>query len=233
MTLKKRSPELLFRSVSWLARLRLDYRVRSVRNPRWLLLVFAVVAGCGAFTVITTVALVTSLPLIFPPLGATAFILFNSPLSPAASPRCAILSHTTGLLAGLLAVSLVAWLWPGFEPTQPGVLNWARVVTIAVSMVITSASMIGFRFAHPPAMATTLIVAMGYVSTVFHVAGFCIAVLLLVVEAYLVHRILAGIPYPPWRHDSEVAREYRALTDEVDSQTGVWDKAADRLFQKR
>ncbi|GAA0654337.1 hypothetical protein GCM10010193_00570 [Kitasatospora atroaurantiaca] len=52
--------------------------------------------------------------------------------------------------------------------------------------------------AHPPAGATTLIVAMGLLRTPGQLAVIMLAVVLLVVQGLLVNR-LAGIPYPLWR----------------------------------
>ena len=68
---------LFYRVVAFFSRLRLGYLVRSVSNPRFLVAAFVLIAGTTALGIISTVAYLTNLPLIFPPLGPSAFILFR------------------------------------------------------------------------------------------------------------------------------------------------------------
>ena len=55
-----------------------------------------------------------------------------------------------------------------------------------------------FRVSHPPAGATTLIVALGIISQPKELLVIEIAVILLTAQAFVINRI-AGIPYPLWR----------------------------------
>jgi CBS domain-containing membrane protein len=55
-----------------------------------------------------------------------------------------------------------------------------------------------FRVNHPPAGATTLIVALGIISQPRELIVIEIAVILLPAQAFVINRI-AGIRYPLWR----------------------------------
>ena len=59
------------------------------------------------FSVVST-RILARLPLLFPPLGPSAFILFYTPMSVAASPRNVIMAHFLAVGAGLGALHLLA-----------------------------------------------------------------------------------------------------------------------------
>ncbi|HKV42307.1 MAG TPA: HPP family protein, partial [Blastocatellia bacterium] len=61
----------------------------------------------------------------------------------------------------------------------------------------TGALMIMFKAAHPPAGATTLIIALGIVTKPSYLVIIEVAVALLTAQAILINR-LAGIDYPLW-----------------------------------
>jgi CBS domain-containing membrane protein len=54
-----------------------------------------------------------------------------------------------------------------------------------------------FRAAHPPAGATTLIVALGLMRTPVELAVLMLAVVIIVLQGFVINR-MAGIPYPVW-----------------------------------
>jgi len=58
-----------------------------------------------------------------------------------------------------------------------------------------------FRVSHPPAGATTLIVALGIIFQPKELIIIEIAVILLTAQAFVINRI-AGIHYPIWRTES-------------------------------
>ena len=58
--------------------------------------------------------------------------------------------------------------------------------------------MVLLRVNHPPAGATTLIVALGILSMPYHLLVIEIAVVLLTLQAFAINR-LAGLPYPVWQ----------------------------------
>ena len=77
----------LFRAVAFLTHIQLGYLLRGVRNPQFVVLLFVTTSGVTALGTITLAAFLTNLPLLFPPLGPSAFILFRTPMSPQAAPR--------------------------------------------------------------------------------------------------------------------------------------------------
>ena len=85
----RRGPQgsLLFRTIAFFSRLQLRYLLQNVGNPHMLVVIFVFVAGASALGIITVAAYLTRLPLLFPPLGPSAYILFHTPMSVTASPR--------------------------------------------------------------------------------------------------------------------------------------------------
>ncbi len=223
----------LFRVIAFFTHLQVGYLVRSMRNPRLFLVLFAVFAGALALAIITAVAYITELPLVFPPLGASAFILFFIPMSEQASPRSVVLAHTLGLLLGLLSLRILVPIFPNSEIMDPSVVNWARITAVALAMGFCSASMIAFRCVHPPAAATSLIAAMGYFVNMLQILGFVAAVILLVSEAIVLIRLLGGIPYPLWQYDREISKHYRELAGLSGGRSGSWGQLSARFFQHR
>ena len=61
---------------------------------------------------------------------------------------------------------------------------------------------------HPPAGATTLIVALGIISRPRELAVIEVAVFLLVAQALVINR-LAGLPYPLWGTPARIESEGR------------------------
>ena len=224
---------VLFRIVSFFTHLRVGYIVRFVKNARLFVVLFAVFAGVVALGIITAVAYVTNLPLLFPPLAATTFILFNAPLAERASPRSVVGSHTLALLSGLGSLLLLAALFPGANLPDPSSTNWARVAAISLAMGVISLLMTSFRCVHPPAAATAMIASMGYVGNPMQMLGLIAAVILLVVEAYLLNNVIGGIPYPKWSYNPEAANNYRELAGVAGSSTNFWEQMSTRIARRR
>jgi CBS-domain-containing membrane protein len=156
---------------------------------------FAFVNGLIAIGLMATAAVVTDQPFIFPSLGPTAFLLFYTPLLPASSPRNTLGGHLIGASAGYLAL-VVFGLTDNPAAITEGV-SAARVGAAALSLGLTSGAMVWARVPHPPAGATTLIVSLGILRDPDQLVVLMIAVVLLVVQGYVINR-LAGIPYPRW-----------------------------------
>ena len=157
---------------------------------------FAFVNGLVAIGLMALAALVTGQPFVFPSLGPTAFLLFYTPMLPAASPRNTLGGHFIGVLAGYLA--LVLFGLTDAPPALATSVNGARVGAAALSLGLTSGAMVWARVPHPPAGATTLIVSLGILREPEQLAVLMLAVALLVGQGLVINR-LAGIPYPLWR----------------------------------
>jgi CBS domain-containing membrane protein len=156
---------------------------------------FNVVNGGLSIGIMAVAALVTGQPFIFPSLGPSAYLFFAAPSTPAAAPRNAVFGHALGAAAGL-ACLYVFGLADAGPATTVGV-TWARVAATALSLGLTNGLMVLLRVPHPPAAATTLIISLGLLSTLEHVAVLLLAVALLTLQAVALNR-LAGVTYPWW-----------------------------------
>lgn len=164
-------------------------------NSTIVLAVFAFINGLIAIAVMSLIAFVTGEPFIFPSLGPTAFLLFYTPLLPAACPRNTVGGHAIGAIAGYIA--LVVFGLTDAAPALATSVTGARIGAAALSLGLTSGAMVLARVPHPPAGATTLIVSLGIFRQPHQLVILMIAVLLLVVQGLVINR-LAGIPYPLW-----------------------------------
>ncbi|MFV0257457.1 MAG: HPP family protein [Acidimicrobiales bacterium] len=176
-------------------RLRIPALTRRHDNTKVMGL-FAGVNGLIAIAIMSAVAWATGQPFIFPSLGPTAFLLFYTPTSPAASPRNTVIGHAIGAAAGYLA--LVAFGLTADPPALATEVTGGRVGAAAVSLALTSAVMVWARAPHPPAGATTLIVSLGILREPDQLVVLMIAVVLLTGQGFVINR-LAGIDYPIWR----------------------------------
>jgi CBS domain-containing membrane protein len=125
------------------------------------------------------VAMLSGTPLVFPSLGPTAFMLFHDSRSAAASPRNTILGHAIGIACGYGALWLTGLA--SDPPTMIEQLNLARVLCAALALGATGLGMVALNLWHPPAGATTLIVALGFITLPYHLLIVELAVVLLVV----------------------------------------------------
>ena len=186
---------------NWIQRLR--YSELAERHPgRALPAIFALVNGAFSLALMGGIAVLADLPMIFPSLGPTAFLFFDAPLSDAASPRSTVTGHAIGAVAGWLSLAVFGLL------STPSVLiagvSWAYGGAAAMALGLTAGLMILLDVRHPPAGATTLIVALGLMTDIGHLVVLMVAVCLLTAQAFAINR-LAGLPYPRWR--ARAARE--------------------------
>lgn len=224
---------LLFRLVAFFAHLRLGYLLRDGRHSRNAVRIFVFLEGLSALAVIASVAYLARLPLLFPPLAPSAFILFRTPLSRPASPRAVLLSHCLGMLLGLLTLHLFSLLFPEANLYGDDALNWPRIFALALAMGLISLAMILLDCAHPPATATALVAAMGYFDGLLQIAALPLAVLLLLAQALVFNRLLGGLPFPLWSFDPKAAKQYPDLAGLGDQQTPFWDRVAEQVFERR
>lgn len=169
--------------------------VRPIPAPVvWAFYVF--VNGFIAIALLALLAVVTDVPFVFPSLGPTAYVLFFSPRSEAASPHNTILGHGIGLLCGFAAYWSMGM--PGRLPVLYTGLDWPRIVAAAISLAATGALMILLHASHPPAGATTLIVSLGLITRPQYLVVIEFAVVLLTAQAFCINR-LSGVRYPLWK----------------------------------
>ncbi len=222
----------LFKIVSFFSRLQIRYLLPRLKHPDRAVRLFVFIEGSMALAVISAVAYATQFPLLFPPLGPSAFILFRMPMSATAAPRTVLLSHLLGLASGFLALFLGYILFSSGAPDS-GTVTSGSIAVLSMAMGLSSLSMIWLECNHPPATATALIVAMGFITTLTQAIGFIIAVILLISMAILFNRILGGLPYSFWRHDPEVSSRYGTLAGITNRRQGYWEQLASKMFHSR
>lgn len=113
-------------------------------------------------------------PWLFPSLGPTAFLHAERPEHASARPYNTIAGHLTGLAAGVAAVLTLG------AAGAPAVLSTKELVPIRVAAAVLAAAMtmLGLavlRASHPPAAATTLLVALGGFEPSWPTAGTILA----------------------------------------------------------
>ncbi|HSV16671.1 MAG TPA: HPP family protein [Tepidisphaeraceae bacterium] len=177
-----------------LRRLRLSWLLRHF-PPRQIWAGFVCVNSFVAIALLSTVAMVSRSPFVFPSLGPTAYLLFFTPRAAAASPKHAICGHAIGLACGWAALWF-SGLYHAPAVTAEGV-NLTRVFAAAGSLGATGALMVLCNVGHPPAGATTLIVSLGFITRIEYLLIIEAAVLALVLHALVMNR-LSGIDYPLW-----------------------------------
>jgi CBS domain-containing membrane protein len=166
---------------------------RPGASPKELVVLFF--GSFSALAVLGALSLATGTMLLFPPLGATAFLMFTSPRAAAASPRNTLFGYVLGLGAGYLSLACTGLL--ASPSVLAGGVDGARVIAAALSVALTSVAMVRLRCVHPPAGATTLVVSLGLVTKAPLVAMLMAGAALLALFALATHRAL-GTPYPLW-----------------------------------
>jgi CBS domain-containing membrane protein len=136
-------------------------------------------------------------PLVFPSLGATAFLFFETPMAEVASVRNTLIGHTVGTAVAFFWLSVF-----GLVVGEPSAIATGftgdRVACVALSLACTGGLLRLLRAAHPPAGATTVIVSIGLLTTVGELAILLAGVVLLSAAAWSLNRML-GVPAPAWR----------------------------------
>jgi CBS-domain-containing membrane protein len=134
-------------------------------------------------------------PLVFPSLGATAFLFFETPMAEVASPRNTLVGHYVG------AAVATVWLFAfGLQDNASALVEGfsvERAAAVALSVACTGGILRLLRAAHPPAGATTVIVSAGLLHTAHQLAALAAGVALLTLTAHVMNRVL-GVPAPRW-----------------------------------
>jgi CBS domain-containing membrane protein len=156
---------------------------------------YAACAGAVGIAISGLAALLLRQPLLFPSLGPTVFLFFETPLSPQASPRNTLIRHGVALLAGYASLAIFS-LFAAPSVLETGV-SLPYIGAAALSILITMALLIVLSSPHPPAGATILIVSLGLLTTPAQLAAMAAGVVLLTIVGWLMNRLL-GVPVPLW-----------------------------------
>ncbi len=134
-------------------------------------------------------------PLVFPSLGATAFLIFETPTAEVGAPRNTIIGHAVGAAAGVFSL-VIFGLWEAPSVYNAGV-SPARIGAIALAVALTGGILRLLRAAHPPAGATTIIVASGLLAKPIQLVDVIVGVILLTIAGWILNRSM-GVPAPVW-----------------------------------
>jgi CBS-domain-containing membrane protein len=155
--------------------------------------VYAFLLCLVTLAVVGVLGLVAKKPFLFPSLGPTVMLFFESPKKPSASARNAVIGHMVAIAVGVACLYGFG-LGHDLPATQTG-LTAVRILAAGLSVAATALVLQLLRSNHPPAGATTLIVSLGVLKTASQLASMVIAVLLVTVAAVGLNRLL-GVDHP-------------------------------------
>jgi len=188
-------PSLRTRWLIWRARLSIPVLLARFDEQKVISLVAAINGGLAILT-ISVVAWLTDLPLLFPALGPSAFILFSTPLSPAAAPRSVILGHFVCLASGFVVWQLMSYL--AGEPVSVQAGGWPLFCSASLALAVSCLLLVRLSCPHPPACASGMVVALGAITYWCDLVLMAAVVVWLTVQAVAMNRF-AGMPVPAWR----------------------------------
>ncbi len=134
-------------------------------------------------------------PLLFPSLGATAFLFFETPMAEVASPRNAMIGHGVAVAAAVVALFAFG-LIDAPSAYEAGVVP-ERIGAVALAVALTGGVLRLLRSAHPPAGATTIIVSSGLLDDWSQLVAVIVGVAILTAAGWALNRAL-GVPAPVW-----------------------------------
>jgi len=193
-------PSLRTRWLIWCARFSIPALLAKFDEQKVVSLVAAIHGGLAILT-LSLVAWLTDLPLLFPALGPSAFILFSTPLSPGAAPRSVILGHFICLASGFSVWQLMSFL--AGEPVSVQTGGWPLFCSASLALAVSCLLLVRLSCPHPPACASGLVVALGEIIHWHDLVLMAAVVVWLTVQAVAMNR-LAGMPVPAWsprRHE--------------------------------
>lgn len=141
------------------------------------------------------VGLSTKQPWLFPSLGPTVMLFFETPRHESARPQNALVGHLVGIGVGWAL--LAAFGLTHAQPVPVGGLTGPYVIAGALSVALTSLILMTVRLPHPPAGASTLIVSLGILSSRSEILTMVAAVVLVTAVGWALNAA-AGIR--PGRH---------------------------------
>jgi hypothetical protein len=142
---------------------------------------WAAVIAAVVIAVTGLVGIVLHQPWLFPSLGPTIMVILETPAQPSAHPRNVLVGHVVAVAAGWLAL-LVTGLRDAPPVVQHG-LDRQYVGSAVIALAVTMLVLQLLRMPHPPAGATTLIVALAILRTPGQLAVIVLSVVLVTLLA--------------------------------------------------
>ena len=164
--------------------------VARLRRGRTGAAVYAALLCLVVLALSAAVGLALRQPWLFPSLGPTVMLFFESPEQPASRPVNALVGHGTGLAAGIACFHL---LGPGGGVSAPdGGLTVPYLLSGAVSVAVTTLVLSLIGLPHPPAGATTLIVSLGILAQPAQLVSMAGAVVAVTAAGWALDSLLLG-----------------------------------------
>ena len=190
----RRPISLRLRWLRWRARLSIPSLLASA-DERSVVSRVAAVNGTVAILIISLFAWLTDLPLLFPVLGPSAFILFSKPFSADAAPRSVVIGHFVAMATAVASWQLVSAAYG--QPVSMDDAQWPTIVSASLALAVTCMLLIRLSCPHAPACASALLIALGAVTEWREVLALAVAVVVLTLQAVCINRI-AGVNVPLW-----------------------------------
>ncbi|WP_394250691.1 HPP family protein [Arthrobacter pityocampae] len=129
---------------------------------------------------------------LFPSLGPTVMLFFESPQEKSSRPTNALIGHSVGLLAG--AGCLYIFGLQDSPSVPDGGLTpihlWAGVLSVALTTLILT----WLDTPHPPAGATTLIISLGILTSTSDLLSMAGAILFITLLGWGLNTVLGATP---------------------------------------
>jgi HPP family len=157
--------------------------------------------GAGGYAFILTavvlavsgcIGLAVHQPWLFPSLGPTVMLFFESPEQPSARPINTLIGHVVGIAIGIGCLAMFGLIGQASAPV--GGLTAGYVAAGVLSVAATTLILTLLHRPHPPAGASTLIVSLGILSTPSQIGSMIGAVLLVTVLGWALNLLLGTRP---------------------------------------
>ena len=130
-------------------------------------------------------------PWLLPSLGPTAYLLAQLPAQPAARAYNVLAGHLLGLAAGIVAV-LATGAAASPVVLETGTISGIRVAAAVLAVALTVLTTIALAASHPPAAATTLLVALGSLRTPQDALNVAIGAAIMAATGVVLRRLRLG-----------------------------------------
>ena len=150
--------------------------------------IWAPIMGGILIFVIGVIGLIAGQPWLFPSLGPTAYLQVENPGLKSAHFYNVIVGHYVGIVSGLIGIAIFGlWKTPSVLTSHHLLPAWVGAAAIAIFLTIIINMFL--RASHPPAAATTLLVALGAFITPTQILALIIGVLLIAIIGETFRRV--------------------------------------------
>ncbi|WP_345800858.1 HPP family protein [Microbacterium sp. AZCO] len=168
----------------------MNHTVVGLRRTRLGSASYAAILSLVVLALSGAIGLGLKQPWLFPSLGPTVMLFFESPEQPSSRPRNALVGHGVGLLVG--AGCFYALGLQGTPPAPVGGLTPGYLVAGALSVAITTLVLTLIKLPHPPAGATTLIVSLGILVQPIQLLAMAGAIIFVTLAGWGLNLLLIG-----------------------------------------